>query len=368
MRLLVLAKRRYMGKDVIDDRYGRLYELPLELARRGHRVLGICTAYRRRGRGEFRHFDDGRGCLVWQAIDALPDLPRLGRLLAQQVESFRPDMILSGSDALQVVLGHRLARSTGLPHAVDLYDNFESFGLTRLPGLRPAYRRALRQAAAISCVSRPLAEKIARETGHSRVLTLESTIPSGLFVPRDRDEARRRLDLPREAPLIGTAGALHPNRGIGALYEAFLALADRRPDLHLVLAGPEDARAAVPAHPRIRYLGQLAHDRVSWLYNALDVAAVCMKSSAFGDFAFPQKTYEILACGTPLVAAAIPALAERLGNYPQCLYRPGDARDLADKLAAQLAAPQVPRLPIPTWADQARLMETHLTDCLHESA
>ena len=368
MRLLVLAKRRYMGKDVIDDRYGRLHELPMELARRGHQVWGICTAYRRRGPGEFQHFDDGRGSLTWQAIDALPDLPRLGRLLAQRVESFRPDIILSGSDALQVALGHRLARRTGLPHAVDLYDNFESFGLTRLPGLRRAYRRALQQADAISCVSRPLADKIARETDRARVITLESTIPSGLFTPRGRDDARRRLDLPQEALLVGTAGALHPNRGIGALYEAFLMLAKQMPDLHLILAGPEDARAAVPAHPRIRYLGRLSHEEVPWLYNALDVAAVCMKSSAFGDFAFPQKTYEILACGTPLVAAAIPALAERLGDHPQCLYRPGDARDLADKLAAQLADPRVPQLPIPTWADQARLMEAHLADCLHESA
>lgn len=38
MRILCLFKRRYMRKDVIVDRYARLYELPRQLALRGHRA------------------------------------------------------------------------------------------------------------------------------------------------------------------------------------------------------------------------------------------------------------------------------------------------------------------------------------------
>ena len=30
-----------MGKDLLDDRFGRFWEVPLELARRGHEVQGI---------------------------------------------------------------------------------------------------------------------------------------------------------------------------------------------------------------------------------------------------------------------------------------------------------------------------------------
>ena len=36
MRIAYLCKRRYMSKDVILDRYARLYEMPLQLARLGH--------------------------------------------------------------------------------------------------------------------------------------------------------------------------------------------------------------------------------------------------------------------------------------------------------------------------------------------
>lgn len=40
MRILVLSKRRYTGKDLLDDRYGRLYEIPAGLVARGHAVVG----------------------------------------------------------------------------------------------------------------------------------------------------------------------------------------------------------------------------------------------------------------------------------------------------------------------------------------
>jgi hypothetical protein len=33
MKIFVLTKRQYMGKDLLDDRFGRFRELPLELAK-----------------------------------------------------------------------------------------------------------------------------------------------------------------------------------------------------------------------------------------------------------------------------------------------------------------------------------------------
>ena len=58
-RILFLAKRHYMGKDVLADRYGRLFHLPQELARRGHAVRCVLSDYRGRGAIETRHDDDG---------------------------------------------------------------------------------------------------------------------------------------------------------------------------------------------------------------------------------------------------------------------------------------------------------------------
>jgi len=357
MRILFLSKRRYMSKDVIDDRYGRLYELPANLARQGHSVLGVCTSYRRLGdRRVHRHSEQGD--LKWQAFDLLPHgasyawrLPAMGR-------SFAPDLVFSASDALQVVLGGYLARRLDVPHVVDLYDNFESFGLTRLPGLRRAFRRALQRASAISCVSEPLRKKLACELPEVPLLTLESTIDPELHRPFDKREAREHLGLPVDAWLMGTAGALHRNRDIGLLYAAFKRLAPGHPDLHLALAGPVDPACPPPQHPRVHYLNQLPHAQVPLFHSALDLALICMRDDEFGRYAFPQKTYEILACGTPLLAASVDALRSLLADWPRCLYQPGNLDQLIGRIEEQRQRTCTPLLAVPSWAVQAKRLES----------
>ena len=41
MRILVLSKRQYTGKDLLDDHYGRIFEIPEELSKKGHAVRGV---------------------------------------------------------------------------------------------------------------------------------------------------------------------------------------------------------------------------------------------------------------------------------------------------------------------------------------
>ena len=358
MRILVLCKRRYMHKDVIDDRYGRLYELPAQLARRGHQVLGVCLSYRPRPTGYYhRHVRCGRGFLLWRAFNALPGGPAYLPALLALARRFRPDLVLGCSDSFHVIVGDWLARRLGCPYVVDLYDNFESFGLSKLPGVRPAFRRALRRAWGVSCVSEPLAEKVVRESGNSNVLVLESTIDAARFYPRDKHAARRRLGMPEDGLIIGTAGALYGNRGIDLLYEAFESLAGQMPDLYLALAGPVDRRHPLPKHDRLIYLGLLPHAEIPDFYSALDLGIVCMVGGEFGNYAFPQKTYEIMACRTPVLVAAVEALGRKLAAFPACLYQPGDLGDFLDKLQRQLQVFCVPDIDIPTWADQGRRLE-----------
>ena len=48
MQILVLTKRQYMNKDLIDDRFGRFREIPLEMALKKHKVYGICLSYKKK--------------------------------------------------------------------------------------------------------------------------------------------------------------------------------------------------------------------------------------------------------------------------------------------------------------------------------
>ena len=361
MRVAVLFKRRYMGHDVIHDRYARLYELPAGVARRGHQVVGVCLGYRPSDRGLIAEASHGDGSLAWYGLD-------LGRLVVPGAVSYlhgawrllsgwRPHVLLGGSDALHVTLTRVFARRLGIPYVIDLYDNFESFGLTRLLGLRRRYRQALRGAAAITAVSAPLAEYVGELAGGPPVLTLESTVDPRVFVPQERRAARTALGLPHAGRLVGICGAMDRRRGIGTVYRACLAVLDALPDCHLVLVGDPDRHSPPPRHPRVHQLGRLDHGRMPVFYAALDLALAPMRDDDFGRYAFPQKAYEILACRVPILTADLGALGRLLRGYPACLYRADDAVDLAAKVRGQLDQPCCPALPIPSWDEQAGRLE-----------
>lgn len=362
-----LCKRRYMHHDVIDDRYARLYELPAELARRGHHVLALCLDYHGHHDTPESAHEAAPGTLTWQAWSlgrsVLPGLARYLRGADAALAAFAPDIVLGSSDCPHAVLARRAAARRGCLYGIDLYDNYASFGLARLPGLARAYHRALHSAALVTCVSTTLAAHIAaRHAPRGQVLVLESTIGADLFKVRDRAACRAALGLPTALRLVGTAGALDRDRDVGTLFEAYARLRRDRDDVALVLAGHGDL--APPDLPGVIHLGQLPHARVAELFAALDVAVICLADSDFGRYAFPQKAYEIIACRTPVIGARVGALAVLLEPWPLSLYRPGDGPGLAAQIAAQLEAPVPVPLAPPTWREQAARLEQALFEAL----
>src|SRR5690606_12486148 len=197
----------------------------------------------------------------------LPGLFRHVHRTARLLQGLAPDIILGASDALHIVLARFLANRLRIPYAVDLYDNFESFGLTRIPLLRTLYRQAIRDAEAVSCVSRGLESLVRKDYGARGIVeTLESTVAGNDFTPLDRNACRQALGLPPSAMLIGTAGALDESRGISDLFHAFELLAPRQDRLHLVLAGSLGRRVRLPESSRVHYLGPLPHARIPQPY------------------------------------------------------------------------------------------------------
>jgi len=364
MRIAFLCKRRYMRHDVIVDRYARLYELPHQLALLGHDVLGLCLDYRP-SVPVSEHHATTAGSLRWQSWSLgralLPGAIRYRAEAFSALRDFAPDVIVGASDSVHAVLARYFARLLQKPYAIDLYDNFETFSLTRIPGMKAAFRHAVREADLVTCVSQPLQQMIATDyRARGKVEVLESTIGGDTFRPRDRDACRAELGLPRDAILIGTAGALDVERGIDQLYRAFNELAARQPRLHLALAGVANAHSPVPAGERIHYLGQLPHDRVAVFNSALDVGVICIRDTPFGRFSFPQKAFEMAAARIPLVVASVGAMRAVFTAFPQCLYDPSQPDDLRSKLTRQMAAPVVPAIDIPDWRTQATLLENML--------
>lgn len=364
MRIAFLCKRRYMSKDVIVDRYARLYEIPYQLARLGHDVRGWCLSYGSAEQGEWEH-EAAPGRLRWESRSLgrwkLPTLLSYSRYLASRLRAFRPDVIVGASDIPHVALGARLAKRMDVPYAADLYDNFEGFGQARIPGFVPTLRRAVRDADLVTTTSAPLRDfVIDTYKARGEVIAMPSTIDKTVFHPRDRAECRRALGLPLDAKLIGTAGGLYADKGVGVLYEAWKAIAARRPDVHMVIAGPTDPRLPPPAGERVHSLGLLPHAHIADLFAALDVGVIYLRDTVFGRYCFPQKAYEMFACGLPVIAARIGVMAGLLSDVPDALYRPDDAADLARAALALLDNPLRPDVAIEDWEQVIGGMEREL--------
>jgi len=368
MRLLLLAKRQYTQHDLLDDRFGRLRELPLALARRGHEVRGLCLSYAPRPEGPITDRSaDSNAAVEWLSLNVgrlwLPGLWRYARRAARLAGQFRPDIVWSTSDSLYGVLGRALARRANARHVFDLYDNFEYFATTRVPGMRRAYRAAVRTADGVTCVSEPLAARVREEYGRAGpTLVLPNGIDRDQFRPLDRGECRRALGLPADAQLIGTAGALSETRGILTLFHAAERLMAERAGVHLVLAGPRDRGLRLPSDPRVHDLGVLDYDAVPRLVSALDVAVICNRDSEFGRYCFPQKAHEFIACGVPVVASNVGVAAGLLKDCPGALCRPEDGPDMARALGEQLDRPCRVAAPPPDWDELGAMLERFLLD------
>ncbi len=359
MRILVLTKRQYMGKDLLDDRFGRFHELPLELSRLGHTVNGLTLSYRNRAEGLVRDaVESGDAAITWHSVNLLNGFrPQLGsyfRRARKLMEDFRPDLIWACSDAYHAIFGHWLAQEFKAKCVIDLYDNFEAFKASRVPGVVSLFKSVVRKANGVTCFSARLADYVRSTYPRSAPMAvIENGVRADLFFPRDRANCRHALGLPETAKIIGIAGALDHSRGIATLFQAFHKLAVENDEIHLALAGPRSNRLRIPQGSRVHDFHTLDHHSVGHFLNALDVAVICYRDSAQGRYSFPQKAYEIMACRVPLVAASVGMMEDLLQPYPASLFEPDNPESLASAIRRQLNNPTSVDLPVPTWAQSA---------------
>lgn len=357
MRLVFLCKRRYMSKDVIEDRYARLYEIPRQLARLGHEVQAFCLAYQGQSKGEWTH-DCEPGTVTWHSTPL--NLKSIGypRALLKTLSQFKPDVLIAASDIPHIVLGGYLARKLAIPYFVDLYDNFEGFGQAKIPFFVSLLRRVTARAQLVTTTSDLLKDYV--QTHYSpqgRVVAMPSAVDTAVFCARPKSDCREELGLPKDVKLIGTAGGLYREKGIELLLDAWQRLQHGRPDVHLVLAGPVEKGLELPSGPRVHYLGLLPHEKVAKLFCALDVGVICVLDSAFGRYSFPQKAYEMLACRLPLVVSDVGAMGQLFAKWPSCLAKLGDTEDMVGKILAQLTSPVLPSTDIKDWRGQVAIID-----------
>jgi hypothetical protein len=88
---------------------------------------------------------------------------------------------------------------------------------------------------------------------------------------------------------------------------------------------------------------------------------VCNKRSAFGEYCFPQKLYEVIACGVPPLVANTAGVAELLDRAPRNRYEPESVTSLVQGVEALLAAPAMPPISPVSWKQHGARLSEFLT-------
>ncbi|MBT9590476.1 MAG: glycosyltransferase family 4 protein [Thiobacillus sp.] len=128
-------------------------------------------------------------------------------------------------------------------------------------------------------------------------------------------------------------GRLSVEKGVATLAEAMARL----PDACLRVAGDGPEAGLLDGVAGVARLGSLSGEAVRLEMSR--AAALVVPSIWYENF--PRTIVEAFACGTPVIASRIGALAELVRDGETgLLFEPGNPRDLADKMAWALANPE----------------------------
>ncbi len=168
-------------------------------------------------------------------------------------------------------------------------------------------------------------------------------IPNGVPV-RKLEKADPLPGWPGPGGALGFLGRMdEPRKGFAVLLRAFELLAEERPELRLLVAGPGDADEALARMPaslrdRIVMLGQVSDEDKIRVYHSVDV--FCAPNT--GGESFGIVLAEAMASGAPIVASDLEAFRQVLhrGEAGE-LFPTGSAEGLAAAAARLLDQPEL---------------------------
>jgi glycosyltransferase involved in cell wall biosynthesis len=249
---------------------------------------------------------------------------------ASVVEHERPSFVHVHTLYPAGAAGRLLARRHGLPYVVTVHGSDLYSNITR-PAWKAEIEPVVRDAAAVVCVSEPLARDTVALLGAdpARTLVIPNTFDTGSFTVRET---------PLSAETLLSVGRLVDVKGHRVLIEALALLAPDRPDLRLrvVGEGPErDSLEALAARlgvaDRVTFLGALDRERLAAEYRSADLFVLPSLREGFG-----VVLLESLASGTPVVATASGGPQGIVGPAEGELAEPGHADSLASAIGRAL--------------------------------
>ncbi len=206
--------------------------------------------------------------------------------------------------------------------------------------LARADERALRGARAVVSLTQTFKDQLVARGWQptARVFVIPDAFDEKIYFPRERETARRRLNVPDDALVIGYAGMTFAYRRLDLLLDA-LRLWNEPRARALIIGGRAFETKALKqrAHEldlngSVMWRGRQGANATADDLSAADILVI--PDTVTEATASPLKMFEYLALGRAIVSVDRPALREILSEETAEFFRAGDAQDFARALRA----------------------------------
>jgi len=237
---------------------------------------------------------------------------------------------------LSLLIGFRRRPLIVVTHHMDIYGRRLLRALT-LPFLQFLMRRA--SAVIITSVKNRAISKDLPRTARYEVVPLALDLDNYAVARNATAAAEWRNAFSSGAKTIGFLGRHARYKGLTVLIDAVAQL----PDVHAIIAGDgpyrkeaEERALAAGVADRVHFVGGIDHETKLKLLSSVDVFA--FPSTEITE-AFGISQMEAMLCGAPVVASNLPTGVTdvAIDGHTALLVEPGNAIDLADKIALLLA-------------------------------
>jgi glycosyltransferase involved in cell wall biosynthesis len=248
-----------------------------------------------------------------------------------------------------------LAGRIGVPFTVTLRGNETMHARYALRRRLMAW--SLRRASRVIALSSELRDfAVSLGVRPERIKIISNGVDSAIFRPRDRGQARVLHGLGENDRVVLSAGALIERKGHHHVVQAVAELRKKGLDIKLLIAGgggregdyedrirKEVEVCGVAANTR--FLGELSPGDLALVMSAADV--FCLASSREG---WPNVVHESLACGTPVVATNVGAIADLIPSPDYGFITPAGDIAALEQALLQALSKEWDRERISAWA------------------
>lgn len=287
-----------------------LGELARRLRERGDAVQVIHPDYG----GPPRHPDDRavRAIRLPFYRELRLPLPPFGRV-HREVDAFRPDLIHVATEAFLGLGFLRYAARRSIPVVASFHTNFAQYsahyGLGWAGPLVVRYLRWFHDRARETYVPSRTTIAQLEAAGFQRLALWPRGVDASTFSPDrpGRAAVRDALGWDAEDVAIVHVGRIAPEKNVGYLADALAIVAERRPNVRILLVGDGPSRGELEAKLAglARFAGYRSGDELADHYAAGDVFAIASTTETFGNVVL-----EAMASGTPVVALRAGGVAD----------------------------------------------------------